>query len=117
MTIDHPTETRWTVVSDRGPPHCDFLPRKKSAKYCGRGWPAHAPFNRFWGGKIAAGASGGLVSSVHDELLLEVDENAAKMARDLLQRTMIDASQETFWGLRQMAAKATIGRGWAELKR
>jgi DNA polymerase I-like protein with 3'-5' exonuclease and polymerase domains len=65
----------------------------------------------------AAGVPGGLVASVHDELLLEVDENAAETARDLLERTMIDAFQQTFPGApTNGAAKAIIGRSWAELK-
>jgi DNA polymerase I-like protein with 3'-5' exonuclease and polymerase domains len=45
-----------------------------------------------------AGIRGGLVASVHDELLLEVSEDDAEAARAILQQTMIDAFTETFPG-------------------
>lgn len=60
---------------------------------------------------------GGLVATVHDELLIEVIESEAETARDILQQAMIDAFQVTFPGAPTTGvAQATIGRSWAELK-
>ena len=64
-----------------------------------------------------AGIRGGLVACVHDELLLEVHEADAEAARDILQKTMIDAFIETFPDApTNGVAKAKIGRTWAEVK-
>jgi DNA polymerase-1 len=64
-----------------------------------------------------AGIRGGLVACVHDELLLEVDEADAERARDILQRTMIDAFVATFAGApTNGVAAAKIGLSWAEVK-
>jgi DNA polymerase-1 len=65
----------------------------------------------------AANISGGLVATVHDELLAEVNEGDAERARDLLQAAMIEAFEQTFPGApTQDVAVATVGRNWAELK-
>jgi DNA polymerase-1 len=66
---------------------------------------------------LAAGIAGGLVASVHDELLLEVREGDAEAAREILQQAMIDAFATTFPGapLTNVAA-AAIGCTWAALK-
>jgi DNA polymerase I-like protein with 3'-5' exonuclease and polymerase domains len=60
---------------------------------------------------------GGLVACVHDELLLEVHKDDAEKARQLLERSMIDAFIETFPGAPPNGvATAKIGRTWAEVK-
>jgi DNA polymerase-1 len=66
---------------------------------------------------IAAGIRGGLVATVHDELLAEVAEDDAERARDLLQAAMTDAFVATFPGAPTTGvAKALIGRSWLEVK-
>ena len=60
---------------------------------------------------------GGLIATVHDELLLEVEEDDAEKARLILETTMIDAFSETFPGAPENGvAAAKIGRTWAETK-
>jgi DNA polymerase-1 len=60
---------------------------------------------------------GGLVASVHDELLLEVHADDAEIARDLLEDAMIGAFIETFPGAPvNGVAAAKVGRTWAEVK-
>ena len=53
------------------------------------------------------GIRGGLVASVHDELLLEVAEDDAEQARQILEETMVAAFELTFPG----APTAGRGRG------
>jgi DNA polymerase-1 len=65
----------------------------------------------------AAGIRGGLVASVHDELLCEVHEQDAERAAVLLQEAMIEAFVETFPGAPTMnVAAVKIGRSWHDLK-
>ena len=65
----------------------------------------------------AAGIRGGLVACVHDELLLEVAEDDAEKARQILEQTMVDAFIETFPGApTNGVAAAKIGRTWAGVK-
>ena len=65
----------------------------------------------------AARIRGGLVACVHDELLLEVAEDDAEEARQILEQSMIDAFTETFPGAPvNGVATAKIGRTWAEAK-
>ena len=60
---------------------------------------------------------GGLVATVHDELLLEVAEQDAEYARDILHATMVEAFELTFPDApTNNLAEARIGRTWAELK-
>jgi DNA polymerase I-like protein with 3'-5' exonuclease and polymerase domains len=60
---------------------------------------------------------GGLVACVHDELVLEVHEDDAELARDLLEIAMLNAFVETFPGApTNGVATAQIGRNWAEVK-
>ena len=60
---------------------------------------------------------GGLIACVHDELLLEVSEDDAEIARALLEDVMIDAFATTFPGApTKGVAAATIGQNWAEAK-
>jgi DNA polymerase I-like protein with 3'-5' exonuclease and polymerase domains len=60
---------------------------------------------------------GGLIACVHDELLLEVDENDAEIARALLEDVMTDAFATTFPGApTKGVAEAVIGPNWAEAK-
>ena len=64
-----------------------------------------------------AGIGGGLVAAVHDELLIEVPEGDAERARDILERSMVDAFVDTFPGaLTNGLAVAKIGRTWADVK-
>jgi DNA polymerase I-like protein with 3'-5' exonuclease and polymerase domains len=64
-----------------------------------------------------AGIRGGLVACIHDELLLEVVEEDAEAARELLERTMTDAFVKTFPGAPTTGvASASIGMNWAECK-
>ena len=59
----------------------------------------------------------GLVATVHDELLLEVAEQDAEYARDILHATMVEAFELTFPDApTNNLAEAIIGRTWAELK-
>jgi DNA polymerase-1 len=64
-----------------------------------------------------AGIRGGLVASVHDELLCETHEDDAERARALLEQAMLDAFVMTFPGAPTAnVATAHIGRTWAEAK-
>jgi DNA polymerase I-like protein with 3'-5' exonuclease and polymerase domains len=64
-----------------------------------------------------AGIRGGLIATVHDELLAEVVEADAEPARDIIQQAMIDAFAATFPGAPlNGVAEAKIGRSWADLK-
>jgi DNA polymerase I-like protein with 3'-5' exonuclease and polymerase domains len=66
---------------------------------------------------VQVGIRGGLVATVHDELLAEVIEVDAKSARHLLQQAMVDAFAHTFPGTpTNNVATATIGRTWAETR-
>jgi DNA polymerase I-like protein with 3'-5' exonuclease and polymerase domains len=65
----------------------------------------------------AAQIRGGLVACVHDELLLEVAEDDAEDARQILEQTMVDAFAETFPGApANGVAAAKIGCNWAAVK-
>ena len=60
---------------------------------------------------------GGLIATVHDELLLEVAEEDAEPARDILHTAMVEAFEITFPGAPTInLATTAIGRAWAELK-
>jgi DNA polymerase I-like protein with 3'-5' exonuclease and polymerase domains len=60
---------------------------------------------------------GGLIACVHDELLLEVHEDDAEIARALLEDVMVDAFATTFPGApTKGVAIAAIGQNWAEAK-
>jgi DNA polymerase I len=63
------------------------------------------------------GLDGGLVASVHDELLLEVAEADAEAARTILQETMIEAFALTFPGAPiDGVVEVKVGRTWNEVK-
>jgi site-specific DNA-methyltransferase (adenine-specific) len=65
----------------------------------------------------AAGIRGGLVATVHDELLAEVVETDAERARDIIQETMVNAFATTFPGAPlNGVAEAKTGRSWSDLK-
>jgi DNA polymerase-1 len=65
----------------------------------------------------ATAIRGGLIATVHDELLCEVHEDDAEATRDLLQDAMIEAFVTTFPGAPTThVATAHIGRTWAEAK-
>jgi DNA polymerase I-like protein with 3'-5' exonuclease and polymerase domains len=64
-----------------------------------------------------AGIRGGLVASVHDELLLEVHEDDTGTARALLEQAITDAFVETFpEAPTANLVTAEIGRYWQETK-
>jgi DNA polymerase-1 len=66
---------------------------------------------------ITANIRGGLIASVHDELLAEAVEDDAERARILLQDAMIEAFMVTFPGAPTTGvAKAAIGRTWFDVK-
>jgi DNA polymerase I-like protein with 3'-5' exonuclease and polymerase domains len=66
---------------------------------------------------LAAGICGGLVATVHDELLVEVVAADAEQARDILQQAMVEAFEVTFPGApTNGVAAATVGHTWADLK-
>ena len=65
----------------------------------------------------AEGVRGGLVACVHDELLLEVQENDTSVAGEILTRAMIDAFIETFPGAPTTnLVDVKIGKTWADVK-
>jgi DNA polymerase I-like protein with 3'-5' exonuclease and polymerase domains len=61
--------------------------------------------------------NGSLIACIHDELLLEVTEQEAEAARDILHAAMVEAFELTFPGapITNVAA-AAIGPTWADLK-
>jgi DNA polymerase-1 len=65
----------------------------------------------------AAKVRGGLVATVHDELLVEVAAEDAERARDILQDSMIEAFERTFPGApTERVVEAKIGPTWADAK-
>jgi DNA polymerase I len=64
-----------------------------------------------------AGIRGGLVASIHDELLVEAAEDDAESARAILEEAMIEAFTLTFPGApTNGVAAAKIGASWAAVK-
>lgn len=65
----------------------------------------------------ASAIRGGMVATIHDELLLEVHEDDAEAARALLEETMIEAFELTYPGAPTVNLVETkIGRSWADVK-
>jgi DNA polymerase I-like protein with 3'-5' exonuclease and polymerase domains len=65
----------------------------------------------------AEGVRGSLAASVHDELLLDVHENDAPVAGQILKRAMVDAFAETFPGAPLTnLVEVKIGQTWADVK-
>jgi DNA polymerase I-like protein with 3'-5' exonuclease and polymerase domains len=63
------------------------------------------------------GVRGGLVASVHDEVLLEVHESDAGLAREILEQSMVLAFTESFPGAPTTGLVAVkIGLTWADVK-
>jgi DNA polymerase-1 len=63
------------------------------------------------------GINGGLVASIHDELLLEVAEADASTARSILEETMVEAFELTFPGAPSgNVVEVKIGQTWKEVK-
>jgi DNA polymerase I-like protein with 3'-5' exonuclease and polymerase domains len=63
----------------------------------------------------------GVIAWVHDEILLEVPADAAPLAKQLLERAMLDAFEQTFPGSEAMGllsglADVSIGDSWAQAK-
>jgi DNA polymerase-1 len=69
-------------------------------------------------GRLArAGIRGGLVASVHDELMVEVVEADATATREILHQAMLDAFRITFPGAPcTNIVEIGTGHSWAELK-
>jgi DNA polymerase I-like protein with 3'-5' exonuclease and polymerase domains len=66
---------------------------------------------------LRARIRGGLIGTIHDELLADVAEEHAELARDLIQQAMIEAFEATFPNApSDGVAKAKIGQTWADLK-
>ena len=64
-----------------------------------------------------ASINGGLIATIHDELVVEAAAADAEAARTILEQTMTDAFAETFPGApTNGVATAKIGRNWAEVK-
>jgi DNA polymerase I-like protein with 3'-5' exonuclease and polymerase domains len=60
---------------------------------------------------------GGLIATVHDELLLEVAQEEAGQAREILHIAMVEAFEATFPGAPTTnLAEAKVGGTWADLK-
>jgi DNA polymerase-1 len=65
----------------------------------------------------ASAIRGGMVATIHDELLLEVPEDDAEATRALLAETMIEAFELTYPGAPIVNLVETkIGRSWADVK-
>lgn len=63
------------------------------------------------------GIRGGLVATVHDELLLEVAEDDTDKAAQILTETMIAAFEMTLPGApTQGVVEVHVGQSWKELK-
>jgi DNA polymerase I len=63
------------------------------------------------------GIRGGLVASVHDELLLEVAEDDAERARVILEETMVEAFELTFPDApTNKVVEVQVGRTWKDVK-
>jgi DNA polymerase-1 len=63
------------------------------------------------------GLEGGLVASLHDELLIEASERDAERARAILEEAMIEAFVATFPGApSHSVAEAVIGTNWFAIK-
>jgi DNA polymerase I len=66
---------------------------------------------------LDAGIEGGPVAWLHDEIVLEVHEDHAEQAAELLKKTMIDAFLETFPGAPVNGlVKSHVGMSWGEAK-
>jgi DNA polymerase I len=64
-----------------------------------------------------AGISGGLVGWLHDEFIIEVRENQAERAAEILKQSMIDGFAETFPGAPLNGlVEPHIGMSWGEAK-
>ena len=67
--------------------------------------------------QAAARMKGGLVASVHDEVLLEVAEADAEAAKRLLSETMVEAFTLTFPGApTSKVVEVKIGQTWRDVK-
>jgi DNA polymerase-1 len=66
----------------------------------------------------ACGVRGGLIATIHDEILCEVHEDDAEGARELLEACMLTAFADTFPRAASFdgVVEAKIGRTWGELK-
>jgi DNA polymerase-1 len=65
-------------------------------------------FTEKWGGNI-------ILLAIHDEIVLEVPESMAKLAKQLLEETMIDVAQRIHPGI-QAKVSISIGRAWSDKK-
>ena len=66
---------------------------------------------------FAAGIEGGPVAWLHDEIVLEVREDQAERAAEILKQAMIDGFAETFPGAPLNGlVEPHIGPNWGEAK-
>jgi DNA polymerase I-like protein with 3'-5' exonuclease and polymerase domains len=64
-----------------------------------------------------AGIDGGLVAWLHDEIVLEVREDQAQRAAEILEQSMIDGFAETFPGAPvNSLVEPHSGMSWGEAK-
>ena len=65
----------------------------------------------------AEGVRGGIVASVHDELLIEADASDAALAHEVLERAMTDAFVTTFPGAPTTnLVDVKVGQTWGDVK-
>ena len=64
--------------------------------------------------ELFAGTTAYLVNTVHDELIIEADENGAAVIRD----TVVEIMQRHFYEIFQVpvAVEATVADNWSEKK-
>lgn len=105
-------EARWEQRGELSFPQCCNLPIQGAAADAMLRAIA-TTYARIKGSAIR----GGIVATIHDELLLEVHEDDADAARALLEETMIEAFEQTYPGAPTVNLVETkIGRSWAEVK-
>jgi DNA polymerase I-like protein with 3'-5' exonuclease and polymerase domains len=63
-----------------------------------------------------AGIRGGLVATVHDELVAEVHRDDAALAREIMQREMVRAFEISFPGAPTTLLEVGVGQNWRAAK-
>ena len=105
-------EARWETRRELSFPQCCNLPIQGAA--------ANAMLRAIaltYARLKASRIRGGLVATIHDELLLEVVEDDAEAARALHTETMTESFEQTYPGAPTVNLVAVkIGRSWADVK-
>ena len=65
-------------------------------------------FTEKWGGNV-------IVLAIHDEIVLEVPESMAKLAKQMLEETMVDVAQRMHPDI-QAKVSISIGKSWSDKK-